>query len=195
MLISRWAKIKQKWSWPLAIIAFTVMFAASLNIYNNLPIEWPLRSSEVERNIHSWLDEAGCSVQTIHDPECRFRFDIIQSYEPVTISNMKINTPIGINMAVLLKMSEGDQKFLATLSEKRRLQFTENLKLELIKIGVSYSFHYGSNGQVQSLDLNNWYFYTKSPNAKTEFYNSISIVVRSVKIAVSRLAELRRGNI
>jgi hypothetical protein len=194
-MIIRWAQIKEKWSWPLAIIAFSVISAASISIYNNLPIEWPLRSFEVERNTRSWLDDEGCSIKTIRDPEYRFVLGVTQSEVYFNVSNKKEDSPIAVNVYTRVNLSEDDQKYLSNLSENRRLHFLEQVKIELLRTGVQFQIHLSPNKQLQYTELVSSFLYTNSPNAKSEFYNNIGLVLRGVKLSQAFFAELRRGNL
>ena len=179
-MISRWAKIKENLTWPISIIVFLFITAIGLVIYDKLPLEWPIRSAEVERNVRKWTEDAGYSVKKIPDDKSRFHFTAITpNGTQVDLINEKKQSPLIISIGMVLNLPKEAEKILNQMSEKERRQFLATIKLELLRIGIQYQLNLDEScTRLNSIRFENVLFYTSS-NSKAEFYNEIFLVVRA----------------
>jgi len=88
-----WGKVKKYFKGPYILIAFMGTLALGLFIYNNIPVEWPIRSSQIQTNIQSWAEEAGYRIGKMPVEGERFHLVITDNTMTIEVLNKKNLSP------------------------------------------------------------------------------------------------------
>lgn len=185
-MIALWVKAKEKWSWPVIFVIFLVISATTLTIYNNLPIDWSIKSYEIERNLQKWAYQGNFSIKD--NPQTYARFQFIMKDEkgkPVYVINKKEDSPLEITIATLLKPTKNQQKRFLNKSKKWQSEFLNNLNIELIKLGAGYTL---SQPELKEIKIINEFYYDKN-TSKVEFLKNVMLVRRAQYLTIMLISQ------
>lgn len=182
IIIAIWGRVANSWSWPHTFLAFLAAVALGLFIYNNLPIDWPIKSKKVEQNLRKWADEAGFSIKSDPQDYARFQFIITDDKGyTVTVFNNKKDSPLEIRIATKLVFTEKQQKEFSQKGEEWQKQFLDSINIELLKFGVGYEF---KRGPLNEINISNKIFYDKNMH-KMNFLDKTMFVRRALYLIIA----------
>lgn len=121
------------------LLYFFISAAAGLIIFNNLPIDWPVKSASVETNIRGWLDKTNFSIRNNPHDDARFQFLVTdQQNNSFAIINRKDNDPSEIIIATTVVAPDKFNEAFKRATKYEQLKFVNYIGSELLKFGVNF---------------------------------------------------------
>lgn len=172
--------ITQHWKWPLAILLFFIASGIGLYIYTNIPVEWFIKSGEIEGTLKKWSDDGGYSIKSSIQSDDRFHFIITdkEGYH-FDVFNQKSNKVSEITIGTGINLTKRQQEILHEMPQKGRNIFYSNLNIELLKMNVGIDT---GKSQPDRIIISKDFYYRKGLT-KYEFIENIHTVERAFYIA------------
>jgi hypothetical protein len=131
--VAVYALIGKYWTWPNAIVGSVLLLSGVLYLMDRLGL-----GPSTKSRVREWLDDSAFSIQTIHDSN-EFHFVMTDNLGLRTaIYQIKAGGPVAIASFNHLATPQQVKGFQA-LSPIQKTAFWKNVRLELLRYGVSFS--------------------------------------------------------
>ncbi len=179
------------WAWlksvpkPYLLPIVVVSFASCLVIFKNLDWKKPaLTPEKIEDHLRDLAYKARFGIKDDSKEADRFRFVLKTdktektTEESIIIINRKENSQSHIVIATGIAADAGAQELLGRMNEGEKLQFASNIKIELLKHGISYK---GIEYPFEKIILTDEFVYDESLTL-IEFVNKLKPIRRATTL-------------